>query len=107
MQHKIKPPLPTLRELIKQATKYIVSQGYSESAIKQHIRIWKRLQEFADLYGNEFFSLELASKFMKETYGINDIFKPDHKRKDGVSDMFGALMILAKSTVLCVIESIM
>ena len=41
----------------------------------------ERIQEFADLHGNEFFSLELASKFMKETYGINDIFKPDHKKE--------------------------
>ena len=79
MQHNIKPLLQTLTELIEQATQYIFFQGYSESAIKQHIRIWRKLQEFADLHGYEFFSLELTTKFMKETYGINDIFKPDPK----------------------------
>lgn len=79
MQHNINLPLPLLTDLIEQATNYIISQSYSNSAVKQHIRIWRHLQEFADLHGNVFFSLELAAKFMKENYGINDIFKPDLK----------------------------
>lgn len=64
MKHNIKPQFPKLTELIKQTTGYIVSQGYSESAIKQHIGVWKRLQEFARLHDEEFFSLELAAKLM-------------------------------------------
>ena len=79
MQHNINPPLLVLADLIEQATNYIISESYSESAIKGHIRIWRHLQEFANSHGNEFFSLELAAKFMKETYGINNIFKPDPK----------------------------
>jgi integrase/recombinase XerD len=79
MQHNINLPLPKLTELIEQATRYIVLQGYSESAIKQHIRIWKKLQGFADLHGKKFFTLELAAEFMKDFYEINDIFKPDPK----------------------------
>lgn len=79
MQHNINPSLPVLTDLIDQATNYIISQNYSKSAIKQHIGIWRHLQKFADLHGNRFFSLELAAKFMKETYGINNIFKPDPK----------------------------
>lgn len=76
MSNNINPPLFTLTELIEQATEYIVSKGYSESAILQHAGIWRRFQEFAALKGEKYFSLELAAKFMKETYGINDIFKP-------------------------------
>ncbi len=76
MSNNIKPPLLTLTELIEQATEYIVSQGYSESAFLQHIGIWHRFREFAALQGDEYFSLELAANFMKETYGINNIFKP-------------------------------
>jgi integrase len=75
--NNIKLKIPKLTELIKQSTEYIISQGYSESAIKQHIRVWQKLQEFALLHEEEFFSLELAAKFMKEIYKINDIFKPD------------------------------
>ena len=79
MHPNINPSQPKLTDLIEQATNYIISQNYSESAIKMHVRLWNRLQEFANLNGKEFFSLELAAKFMKETYGINDIFKPDPK----------------------------
>ena len=79
MHPNIKPSQPKLTDLIEQATKYIISQNYSESAIKLHIRLWKRLQEFSNSNRKEFFSLELAAEFMKETYGINDIFKPDPK----------------------------
>jgi integrase len=64
---------------VGQATEYIISQSYSESAIKQYIRVWQKLQDFAHLHDEEFFSLELAAKFMKEIYEINDIFKPNPK----------------------------
>jgi hypothetical protein len=57
--NNIKLKIPKLTELIKQSTEYIISQGYSESAIKQHIRVWQKLQEFALLHEEEFFSLEL------------------------------------------------
>jgi len=70
---------PILTELIEQATTYLVIQGYSQSSIKQYVGIWRKLQEFACLHGNEFFSLEIAAKFMKEIYKINNIFKPDIK----------------------------
>ena len=79
MQSNIKSSFPKLTELIEQATSYLVSQGYSQSAVKQYVSIWKKLQEFAHLQGDEFFSLELAATFMKEIYKINDIFKPDIK----------------------------
>ena len=46
MQHNINPPLLVLADLIEQATNYIISESYSESAIKGHIRIWRHLQEF-------------------------------------------------------------
>lgn len=79
MQTDIKSSVPKLTKLIEQATTYLVTQRYSQSAIRQHTGIWMKLQEFARRQGDEFFSIELAAKFMKETYRINDIFKPDIK----------------------------
>jgi len=70
---------PKITMLIEQATAYLFTQGYSQSTIKQHIRIWRKLQDFAHLHEEEFFSLELAVRFMKDVYEINDIFKPDTK----------------------------
>ena len=79
MQPNTKTPLPKLTELIEKATEYIENQGYSQPAIKQHIGIWRKLQKFADLHQEEFFSIEMAAKFMKETYNINNIYTPDSK----------------------------
>jgi hypothetical protein len=78
MQSKIKSQLQ-LTELIEQATQYVISQGYSKSTISQHTSIWKQLLSFANLQDNKFFSLKLASDFMKETYDINNIFNPNPK----------------------------
>lgn len=79
MQCNTKSSFPKISELIEQASTYLVTQGYSQSAIKQHVGIWSKLQEFARLHGDEFFSLELAAKFMKEIFNVNDIYKPDIK----------------------------
>ncbi len=79
MQNNFDLSLPALTELIEQATNYITAHNYSEVTIKKITRTWGYFQEFADLHGERFFSIELAAKFMKETYGINDIYRPDPK----------------------------
>ncbi|HEY5585203.1 MAG TPA: hypothetical protein VIK78_12035 [Ruminiclostridium sp.] len=43
MQHNVNPSLFALADLIEQATNYIISERYSESAIKGNIRIWRHL----------------------------------------------------------------
>ncbi|MHB8131913.1 MAG: tyrosine-type recombinase/integrase [Mobilitalea sp.] len=77
MQNDINSSFPVLADLIEQATDYVITQKYSKSAIRQHTSIWRRLQAFADSHGCQLFSMELAAEFMKETYGIINIFKPD------------------------------
>jgi integrase/recombinase XerD len=79
MQNDINSSLPMLADLIEQATNYIISQKYSKSATRHHTSVWRGLQVFADSHGCQLFSMELAAAFMKETYGISDIFKPATK----------------------------
>lgn len=79
MQNNISSSLPVLADLIVQAIDYIITQKYSKSAIRQHTSICRKLQAFADSHGCQLFSMELSAIFMKETYGITDIFKPATK----------------------------
>jgi len=81
MQHSVVFSKLKLSDLIDKATKYIVMQGYSESAIRQYTRVWRHLKYFADSHSFEIFSLELSAKFMKEIYGIMDIFHPRDKKE--------------------------
>lgn len=83
MQHDINSSHPMLADLIEQATAYIISHKYSKSAIRHYTSVWRRLQAFADSHGCQLFSIELAAEFMKETYGINNIFKPNTKIERG------------------------
>jgi hypothetical protein len=77
MQNDINSSLPMLADLIEQATNYIISQKYSKPAIWHHTSVWRRLQAFADSHECQLFSMELVVAFMKEIYGINNIFKPN------------------------------
>ena len=74
MQNDINSLFPVLVDLIEQATDYIITQKYSNSAIQQHTSIWRKLQTFADSHGYQLFSMELAATFMKEAYGIRGTY---------------------------------
>lgn len=84
-----------LSQLINETDQYMVSCGYTESAMKRYRYVWEQLLAYAQKNGINEFSIAIGEKFALERFGIKSAELFGEKNSDYQNSLLRALRTLS------------